>query len=85
MAYQLEGTERVLEFLSGTADPELREFILGWIPNLTDPDTLESEQAPGSRAPVFVVFVPGTTVMVTFLVAEEFRTVWILEVANLAP
>lgn len=84
MNYQLEGLARVREWLSAEEDRQERDALRGWLLALArDPHAQEAMPVPGVAAPVFVCFVPGSNVVVTYLIAEQYHVVRIIEIASL--
>lgn len=84
MSYQLSGDRVLLDWLASEQSPEVRGLVLGWIAELAaDPHALEAPRLPGSRADVRAILIPGTAVAATFLIAEEFQTVRLIELVTI--
>ncbi|HUP70859.1 MAG TPA: hypothetical protein VM142_13745 [Acidimicrobiales bacterium] len=84
MTYQLEGLARVREWLAAEEDRQERDVLREWLVALArDPHAQEAMPVPGIAAPVFACFVPGSNVVVTYLIAEQYHVVRIIEIASL--
>ncbi|MDQ3641378.1 MAG: hypothetical protein M3450_07925 [Actinomycetota bacterium] len=81
MAFQLSGDEQVFAWLVAESNLERRERLLAWLPQLAaDP---HGQATAPVRPNVFVALVPDLDVVVTYLVAEQFRTVRLLRLEDL--
>lgn len=83
VAYQISGLARIYAWLAAEKEPAMRDHVLAWLVPFAEDPLVEAERAPGHRAPVYAVLVPGTTVMVTFLLAAEFSTVVVREIVDI--
>jgi hypothetical protein len=83
MPYHLSGDQVLFDWLASEQSPEARGLVLDWIAVLAeDPHAIEAPRLPGSRADVRAILIPGTAVSATFLIAEEFRTVRLIELVT---
>ncbi|MGH9022837.1 MAG: hypothetical protein ACRDV9_07035 [Acidimicrobiia bacterium] len=85
MAWQLESYEVLIDWLEQEGRAEVRDHVTDWLATslLRDPDSVEAYRASEHRANVFVAYVPSTMVTITYLVADEFRTVRLIEIRSL--
>ena len=84
MPYQLSGDQVLFDWLASEKSPEVRGVVLAWIAELADdPKAFEAPRVPGSRADVRATLIPGTGVAATFLIAQEFRTVRLIELVTI--
>ncbi|MDP9389245.1 MAG: hypothetical protein M3Q48_15350 [Actinomycetota bacterium] len=82
--YQIDGREVLFEWLRRQGDPERRMAMLDWIVTFASNPLAGAQRVPGVRAPVFIAVVPlNPPVVVTFLHAEQFRTVRLIKITPL--
>jgi hypothetical protein len=83
LAYQLEGEQVLIAWLAGEGRRDVQDRVVEWIALLVqDPEAVDSVRLPGRR-PDHVAFVPGIDVAVTYLVADQYRIIRLLEVRTL--
>lgn len=83
MAYQINGSGKIRDWLTEERDPECRQAMLDWLPRLAaDPAGVATAERPREGIPVFVAAVPHTYAFVDYSVVEQFKTVLILRVVN---
>jgi hypothetical protein len=83
LAYQLEGERVLADWLAREQRRDVQDRVIEWITFLIqDPSAVDSVRLPGRR-PDRVALVPDVDVAVTYLVAEEYRTIRLLEVRSL--
>ena len=80
MAWNVEGDLAVLDWLSSEPDLILQEVVMTWIPAFAeDPSRFPATRVLSVAAPVYVTFVPMTTVGVKYLRADQFNTLKLIK------
>ncbi|MGH9042661.1 MAG: hypothetical protein ACRDZ3_20795 [Acidimicrobiia bacterium] len=80
MAYELDNTAVLVAWMDRAQDSVSAGRVLEWVAVLLDnPGGVEAVEVPGHRLQRAAV-VPGTDVVVTFVVADEFQTVRLISV-----
>lgn len=75
----------VYEWLESGPDPDLREALLAFLPDLVATRERDAAPVPGNHAPVYERVVPETNLVVTFLVADQFKTIDIINIGPVEP
>ncbi len=80
MGWQIEDPDDVIfGWLGSEPDADLREFVLSWLPAWADdPESFPFMPVPGTKAAVYVTFVPETAVGVKFFAATQFKVLRVL-------
>jgi len=77
--YQIDGRDLIFEWLAQETDQSQRQRMLDWLTIFADDPLANAHRVPGVRAPVYLVVTPIRRVTLTFLHAEQFHTVKLLE------
>jgi len=79
--YQLVGRDLLFDWLAQEPNPQRRQAVLDRLAALARRPTADAQRLPGVRAPVYIAVVATEPlVIIEFLVAEEFRTVRLLDI-----
>ncbi len=82
--YQLDGRDLIFGWLERETDTRRRQAMLDWLARFAERPRTDAQRVPGLRAPVYVTVVPlDPPVVVRFLIAEEFRTIRLIELLPL--
>lgn len=82
--YQLDGRDLLFEWLARQSDSDRRLAMLDWLAGLASDPLERAQRVPGVLAPVYMTVAPvRPPVVVTFLLAEQFRTVKLIRISDL--
>jgi hypothetical protein len=83
VTWQVTHTE-IIDWLGTDPPSNDRDALLAFLPHLVTDRELGAVPVPGNRAPVYERSVPGSDLVVTFLVAHQFETIRIVKIDRLA-
>ena len=81
--YQIGQETKLFEWLARERDPDDRQVMLDWFAEFVLDPLRSAHRIPGQRAPIYLVVTAVPRVTLTFLLAEQFKTIQLIEVGTL--
>jgi len=81
--WQISNEDVLFDWLSKESDKNRREVMLDWFWALAQDPTTPGIRVPGERAPIYLAETAVSGVILTYLVAEEFRTIRLIKFGRL--
>jgi hypothetical protein len=82
--YQIDGRDLLFDWLARQTDADRRLAMLDWLAGLASDPLGQAQRVPGVLAPVYMAVAPlRPPAVVTFLLAEQFRTLKLIRIRSL--
>jgi hypothetical protein len=81
--YQINGQDKIFSQLERMSDSSQREVLLAWLADIAEAPHECGARLPGKGVPVYLAVGRLGALTIKYLVAEQFRTVNIIEFGHL--